>query len=176
MSLYDNICDHAIANYGLITTAEAEGLGVIRKDIGEWVKLGRLEKLGRGVYRIAHYMPTEYDHYAAAVALVGGDAMLWGDSVLAMHNLAQVNPLHTFVAVNRRVRKELPEWLQVVKLPQDAQEDYFNGIRCQNLASAIRNARGRIMTERLVDAVKNAEKKGLLRLSEARNLKKELNV
>ena len=121
-------------------------------------------------------MPTEYDHYAAAVALVGGDAMLWGDSVLAMHNLAQVNPLHTFVAVNRRVRKELPEWLQVVKLPQDAQEDDFNGIRCQNLASAIRDARGRIMTERLVDAVKNAEKKGLLRLSEARNLKKELNV
>ena len=121
-------------------------------------------------------MPTEYDHYAAAVALVGNDAVLWGDSVLAMHNLAQVNPLYTFVAVNRRVRKELPEWVKVVKLPQDAQEDDFNGIRCQNLASAIREARGRIMTERLLDAVKDAERKGLLRLNEVKSLKKEFNV
>lgn len=59
MAQYDQICEQAIGNYGLVTTAEAEALGVRRKDIAEWVKLGRLTRLGHGVYRIEHYLPTE---------------------------------------------------------------------------------------------------------------------
>ena len=173
MCQYDEICERAIGNYGLITTAEAEGMGVARKDIGEWVKLGRLERLGRGVYRIAHYVPTEYDRYAEAVALVGDESMLWGESVLAMHNLALVNPLYVSVAAKRRVRKELPEWLKVVKAPADAKRDVFNGIACQNLASVFRNAKGKILTERLVDAIKESERRGLLRRKEVEQLKKE---
>lgn len=173
MCQYDEICERAIGNYGLITTAEAEGIGVARKDIVEWVKLGRLERLGRGVYRIAHYVPTEYDRYAEAVALVGGESMLWGESVLAMHNLALVNPLNVSVAAKRRVRKELPDWLKVVKAPADAKCDVFNGIACQNLAAVFCEAKGKILTERLVDAIKESDRRGLLRRKEVEQLKKE---
>ena len=173
MSQYDEICERAIGNYGLITTAEAEGMGVARKDIGEWLALGRLERLGRGVYRIAHYVPTEYDRYAEAVALVGDGAMLWGDSVLAMQNLALVNPLQVSVATRKRVRKALPDWIKVVKAPADAKCDVFNGIACQNLAAVCRDARGKILTERLVDAIKESERRGLLRRKEVEQLKKE---
>ena len=173
MSLYDDIFEHAIANYGLVTTAQAEEMGVVRKDLGEWVKLGRLEKLGRGVYRIAHYLPSEYDRYAEAVALVGADAAVWGESVLAMHNLALVNPLQVSIAVGRRVRKALPGWIKLVKLPTDAEIDTFNGIRCQNLASAICEAKGSILAERLEEAIRESERKGLLRVSESERLKKE---
>ena len=52
MALYDQICEQAIGSYGLITTMDAESLGVRRKDLVEWVKLGRLTRLGHGVYRI----------------------------------------------------------------------------------------------------------------------------
>ena len=173
MSLYDDICEHAIGNYGLVTTAQAEEMGVVRKDLGEWVRLGRLEKLGRGVYRIAHYLPSEYDRYAEAVALVGGDAAVWGESVLAMHNLALVNPLQVSVATGRRVRKALPGWIKLIKLPADADIDTFDGIRCQNLASAIGEAKGRIIAERLREAIREAERKGLLRVSELERLEKE---
>lgn len=176
MSQYDDICEMAIGNYGLVTTAKAEGLGVARKDLGEWVHLGRLERLGRGVYRIAHYVPTEYDRYAVAVALVGEGALLWGDSVLAMHNLALVNPLCVSVATGKRVRKKMPDWLKVVKAPANARAEVFNGIPCQDLASVFRDMRGKIMTDRLLAAMREADRRGLLRRRDAERLKKEFRT
>ena len=173
MTLYDQICEQAIGNYGLITTMDAESLGVRRKDLVEWVKLGRLTRLGHGVYRIAHYLPTEYDRYAEAVAIVGKDAALWGESVLAMHNLAMVNPLRVQVATGRRVRKALPKWIELVKKPEGAEEDVFEGIRCQNLASVILECRGKLMTDRLLGAIDDASRRGLLRSGEVEMLNRE---
>ena len=174
MAQYDQICEQAIGNYGLVTTAEAEALGVRRKDIAEWVKLGRLTRLGHGVYRIEHYLPTEYDRYAEAVALVGKDAALWGECVLAMHNLAMINPLRVQVATGRRVRKVLPRWIELVKKPDNAEEDVFEGIRCQNLAKVILDCRGKLMTERLRGAIDDASRRGLLRSSEVEMLNREV--
>ena len=176
MTRYDDICKAAIGNYGLVTASQARKLGVLLKDMLEWVKLGRLEKCGRGVYRLVHYLPTEYDQYAVAVALVGDDAMVWGMSVLAMHNLALVNPDGISIATKRRVRKVLPQWIHIVRLPKNAQMDDFNGIRCQKLAAAIREARGKIMTDRLAAAVRDAERKGLLNVTEVELLTKELSA
>lgn len=56
MAQYDSICDEAICNYGLISTERAAELGVHRKELYDWVRLGRMEKCGRGLYRIAHYL------------------------------------------------------------------------------------------------------------------------
>lgn len=176
MTLYDDICDAAIGNYGLVTSSQATRLGVHLKDLLEWVKLGRLEKCGRGVYRLAHYLPTEYDRYAEAVALVGNDSLVWGESVLAMHNLALVNPLQISIASKHRVRKKLPDWIRVIKLPKNAREDDYVGIRCQNLAQAIHDAKGKVMTERLSTAIQDAENKGLLGITEAEALKKEFSI
>ncbi len=117
MALYDQICEQAVGNYGLIAAMDAESLGVRRKDLVEWVKLGRLTRLWHGVYRIKHYLPTEYDRYAVAVAIAGKDATLWNESVLAMHNLAMFNPLCVQIATGRRARKALPKWIELVKKP-----------------------------------------------------------
>ena len=173
VALYDQICEQAIGNYGLITTMDAEALGVRRKDLVEWVRLGRLTRIGHGVYRIEHYLPTEYDRYADAVAIVGRDAALWGESVLAMHNLAMVNPLCVRVATGRRVRKALPKWIELVKKPEGAEEDVFEGIRCQNLASVILECRGKLMTDRLLGAIDDASRRGLLRSGEVEMLNRE---
>ena len=54
MTKYDELCDVAVANYGLVTAKEIDALGIHLKDVLEWIKLGRMEKRGRGVYRIAH--------------------------------------------------------------------------------------------------------------------------
>ena len=150
--------------------------GIHLKDVLEWVKSGRLEKRGRGVYRIAHYLPTEYDTYAEAVALVGDTAMICGESVLAMHNLALVNPVRVHVAVRRRLRKELPDWIETEKATSEITEDNFNGIPCQKLSEVIRLSRGKILTERLVSAVHEAGTKGLLDVFEYEALKKEFSV
>ncbi len=173
MKLYDNINATAISNYGLITSSQAAELGVRLKDLLEWVKNGRLEKCWRGVYRLVNYLPTEYDRYAEALATVGMDSMIWGESVLAMHNLALVNPERIEVATTRRVRKELPTWIVLTRLQTEHQHEVFNGIYCQPLVDAFRYCKGKIMTARLAEAVREAERKGLLGFTEAETLKME---
>ena len=176
MTQYEAITDLAMEHYGLVTSAEAAANGVRVKDMAEWVKLGRLEKCGRGVYRLVHYVPTEYDRYAEAIAHVGEGAMVWGQSVLAMHNLALVNPPQIDVACARRVRRSLPKWIRLVKTPAGAKAEEFNGIRCQSLAQALRDARGSVMTERLATAVREAGMRGLLGAGEFEELKKEFGA
>ena len=173
MRQYDELCDVAVANYGLATAKSIAALGIHLKDVLEWVKSGRLEKRGRGVYRLTHYLPTEYDTYAEAVALVGDTAMICGESVLAMHNLALVNPARVHVAVRRRLRKTLPEWIEAEKATADMTEDNFNGIPCQKLAEVIRQSRGKVLTERLSTAVREAGTRGLLDVFDYEALKKE---
>ena len=173
MKLYDNINATAISNYGLITSAQATELGVRLKDLFEWVKIGRLEKCWRGVYRLVHYLPTEYDRYAEALAIVGNDAMIWGESVLAMHNLAMVNPEKIEVATTRRVRRELPPWIDLIRLQDEPLHDLFNGIHCQKLTEAFRHCKGKVMMHRLAGAVREAGQRGLLGFTEAEILKKE---
>ena len=173
MKLYDSINEMALSNYGLITSAQASELGVRLKDLLEWVKIGRLEKCWRGVYRLVHYLPTEYDRYAEALVTVGKDAMIWGESVLAMHNLAMVNPDKIKVATTHRVRKKLPVWISLVRLLEDSPSDNFNGIRCQPLSEAFRHCHRIIMPQRLAEAIREAEQKGILGFNEVETLKKE---
>ena len=176
MNQYDTICEDAIGNYGLISTEKAAELGVHRKELYDWVRLGRLEKCGRGLFRISHYLPTEYDNYAIAVALVGGEAWLWGDSVLAMHNLALVNPLRYKVATKRNVRKALPEWVEVTHRFSVADADEFNGIPCQNLASVFIDYRNVLMPERIRQAIKEASGRGLLNVADMERLRREFEL
>ena len=176
MSKFDEISELAIDNYGIVTAAQAVKIGVALKDVHEWVQSGRLEKVGRGVFRLRNYPYSEYCHYAEAVALVGDGAWICGDSVLAMHNLALVNPLRICVATTKRVRRTLPEWIEVVKKSGDADKDDFNGIPCQNLASVLIEARGRLMLERLHQAITEARGRGLLSVPDNERIKKEFNV
>ena len=93
MTAYEKIYEQAADNYGYITTREASELGVPKSEMSALAKRNRLVHKGYGVYRLAtHYQPTEFDGYAEAVLLGGDGAIVWGESVLAMHDLALVNP------------------------------------------------------------------------------------
>lgn len=176
MAKFDELADRAVENYGIVTSAEATEMGIALKDVKEWVDNGRLEKVGRGVFRLCKYPYNEYCHYAEAVALVGEGAWICGESVLAMHNLALVNPLYTFVATTKRVRRTLPDWIKVIKKASEQDKDDYNGIPSQNLASVFIEAKGRLMTDRLQQAIGEARKKGLVSVGDNERLKKEFGV
>ncbi len=162
MTNFEKVYEIGADRYGLVTAEDAAKAGIHRKQLLAWEKMGRLERCGRGVYRLNHHVPTPLDHYAEAVALVGNGAIIYGDGVLAMHNLALVNPLQVSVAVDRRVRRNLPGWIRLVKKPADVREELFEGVPSQSVADAIRACRGSVMKERLVDAIDQAEREGLL--------------
>lgn len=171
---WQKINEIGLENYGIVTTDDVRDVCNVSVELPRWVKSGRLERLGYGVYRLVQYVPSEFDRYAEAVALVGKESYVYGISVLAMHNLALVNPSKVFVATSQRKRRRLPEWVSVVTRRESGGVD-GNGIRSQGVADAIRACRKVVMRERLVSAIADAKLRGLIDYKEAQVLEKEFS-
>ena len=176
MALYDDIYEVAANNYGLITSFEAKKMGISYKELSRLAADGRLTRLGYGVYRIKHHVPTPHDIFAEAVALVGPGAYLFGGSVIALHGLAPTNPARITVATPFRVRKALPSPIKVIHSKNVSNVTHYEGIPSQNIVEAIRASRNTIMTERLEDAVKNARINGLITEIEEATLLEEFYI
>ena len=175
MTHFDEIYEIAADNYGLVTAAQAKGAGVVGAELFRYVQDGRLTKLGHGLYKLTRYVPTEYDTYAEAVAHVGEGSYLYGDAVLAMHDLAFVNPSRIKVATDKRIRKKIPHWINVVQPEKPVTPTYDNGIPAQSVADAILTCKKTVMRERLLDAVRDAQQKQLLYLGDYEKLKEEFH-
>ena len=78
MAHFDDIYDIAADGYGIITAAQAREAGAAPSEPNRWCADGRLLRRGHGVYKLARWVPTSYDAYAEAAALVGGGAYLHG--------------------------------------------------------------------------------------------------
>ena len=172
MSHFDDIYEIAVDRYGLVTYAEAKAIGVTGAELARWEAAGRLEKCGHGVYKLARYVPTPLDRYAEALALVGRGSAIWGESVLAMRGMAYANPPVVYVAVDRRVRRRLPPWIELVY--ESINCDEFEGIACQALRDAIISCVDRVLPERLEDAAREGVQQGVLSRDQFDDLKREL--
>lgn len=136
MTKYEDIFDIAADNHGLITSAQAREAGITNNELVQYAKRGRVTKVGHGLYQLTQWVPEQNDAYAWAVMSVGPSAVLYGESVIAMLNLAPTNPTRMFVATPRRTRRKLPnsikvEWLRGIKPTAT-----YNGIPCQSAQDA----------------------------------------
>ena len=125
------------------------------------------------MYRVIHHAPTRYDVYAASVALVGSDAYLYGESVLALCELIPTNSYRMFVATPRRVRRNLPDSVIVIQRADQSDVGSIEGIPSQIVLAAIRSCKGVIMKDRLSDATRRARELGYIRLAEEYDFLKE---
>ena len=174
MAHFDDIYDIAADGYGIITAAQAREAGAAPRELTRWCADGRLLRRGHGVYKLARWVPTPYDAYAEAVALVGGGAYLHGESVLAMHGLALVDPRAIEVATPKRVRRRLPSWVEPVIAPKGERATSYEGIPSQRVADAIESCAGSVMPARLLEAAKQARGEGLVTAGEYERLEREL--
>jgi predicted transcriptional regulator of viral defense system len=174
MTNYDTIYEYAADNYGLITSSEAKTLGIPNVELVKLAHRGRLQRLGYGVYRIEHYIPTINDKYAEAITLIGNGAAIYGESVLAMHGLALVNPNAIYVAVRNRLRKTIPPFIKVIHPDKPINVVEYEGIPAQSVFEAIIACKSVVMTDRLIGAVVEAERQGLISSVKAKNARKEL--
>lgn len=177
MIAYKKIFEEAIGNFGLFLIGDAAGLGISRTAVLKLVERNRLERLGRGVYRICDYIPDRdgLDAYAVAVAVCGKDAYLYGPSVLAVHGICPVDPSRIYVATPHRFRGKVPAGI-VLKTNTLAKEGIrpVEGIKAQEVSAAIVASLGIIMLPRLLEAVDRAVEKGLLDKAQAEKTIKEL--
>ena len=174
MTYYDEIYEHAADNFGLITASEARAIGVSNVDLVKIAGRGKLRRVVYGVYRLTHYVPTDFDQYAEAVAIVGTGSFIFGQSVLAMFGLAFVNPRTIAVATSARVRKKLPPYIKIVPAKGDIEVTKYDGIPIQSVADAFRTCRTTVMTERLLPAIEEARRQALVTEREAKALTKEI--
>lgn len=176
MTKFDDIYEDAIDNFGLISSKRARELGVTNNELVQYACRGRIERVGQGLYRLTKRIPETNDTYALAVALVGPDAYLFGESVIAMHNLAPTNPKHVDVATSRRIRRKLPAFIRVTDRRPENDLKLYDGIPSQSISAAIRSCEGKMMPERLEEAVRNARREGLLLKDEEKALLEELRA
>jgi predicted transcriptional regulator of viral defense system len=141
---------------------------------------GRLERAGRGVYRVPVLPRGEHDDLAAAVAWAAGRGVVSHESALQLHGLADVNPsrIHLTVprnnhpraaggAMHRTHRRELAasDITQVDFLP---------------VSTVVRTVRDCIVAGtdpyQLRRAIDQAERDGTLRRTAAADLRDELDA
>ena len=163
MSAYDEIWGLAEDNFGIITSAQAKVIGVSRQNIKKMEKSGKLMRLSYGVYLVKHHVPTANDVYATGVAMAGAKSYLRGASVIALLCLAPTDPAYIYIGAENRVRRSLPDGY-IVKDMTKANTTFYEGIKCQTLVDALRDARseGVMEGDRVYAAAVLANEKGLL--------------
>ena len=177
MTYYNRIFDEAIGNYGIISSAKAKEIGIPIVELAKLAKRGRLRRIGYGVYKLVQYSPAPdgLDAYADSLAIVGADAYLYAQSVLAMHHLCPTNPSRIYVATPHRSRKVTDKGIVIIDNKPCYELEWYDGIPSQSIPLAIRSSKGTIMGERLREAVNTALRKELIDKPTARKLTKELN-
>lgn len=152
----------ALYNYGYVTTKDAAEAGVPAVELPKLAARGGLENVAYGLYRVPYIPATAYDQFAEALLRVGEGAYLHGESVLALFGLADVNARRIKVAVRRRTRSRLPAFIELTRVKDKASTTVYQGLESQSVADAILECRGRIQTQRLLEAAKQAQSEGLL--------------
>ena len=152
----------AFDHHGIVTTDQAVAAGVPAVELRKLAARGALSRVGFGVYRMEEAPTTPLTPYAQALALVGPGSMLADESVLALHELALVNPRAIKVATNRRVRTNLPATIKLIhRVTTDAVE-VVDGLATMPLKDALLACRGRVMRERLAEATHTALARDLI--------------
>jgi len=155
--------DVALDQYGYITPTDAEALGVPAIELRKIAQRGGLDHSAYGLYRFADIPITEFDTFMEAVLRSGPDAHLTHDAVLALHGLALVNPRRIRVGSPHRVRRTLPESIEVIRehvAPDDLTS--YEGIPSTTVRRALLDSRDIVMIDRLVEATEEAGRRGLV--------------
>jgi predicted transcriptional regulator of viral defense system len=101
MPIWDRLVELAAEQHGYVTTRDARDIGVDPVQLRLLAARGRLERAGRGVYRVPVLPRGEHDDLAAAVSWTLGRGVISHESALALHALADVNPSRIHLTVPR---------------------------------------------------------------------------
>lgn len=176
MKHFEIVYQAAVKEHGVITWSKAASLGVSSSELNRFCADGRLERRGRGVYRITHYAPTPLTRYTETLALVGKDAHLYGSAVLSLNRLVDIESNAVSVASNARVRKRLPEWVHLKKSKREDVCIEYDGIPCQPVADAIIACASELPITVLQNATEVAHQRRLVSGSQRRSILQALGI
>jgi predicted transcriptional regulator of viral defense system len=170
---------------GLLTSKEARTLGIQDSVLARLTQRGRLERMSRGVYRIAHYPADRLAQYREAVLWAQAShhgperIALSYETALLIYGISDVNPAHVHLTVPKavRLRRQHPEWITVHRADLTEQEiGQHEGIPVTTVERSILDVlstthRPEIARQAITDALRD----GLLSTAQAGDLRKIVN-
>ncbi|WP_205911733.1 type IV toxin-antitoxin system AbiEi family antitoxin domain-containing protein [Berryella intestinalis] len=142
----------AVDGFGLITSAQAAELGMSNAELVQQARMGRFTRVARGVYRVSVWPPQPEAPYAIAVKAVGDEALLYGESVVALLDLTPTDTSAIWVATPKRVRRTIDISAEIIQSSEAAPASVkiirsreidpvsIKGIPCQPITDAIISA------------------------------------
>ncbi len=154
----------ASQHHGVVTVAAGGDAGVPAVELRKLASRGALQSYGNGVYTHLDVPVTPLTQPALAVALAGEGAFLQRESVLHLLGLGQFNPKRIRVGTRRRVRRTLPEWMELQYLPGVGNDDLtvYEGISATSVRRALADMEHRMPPDRWSGLVKQARESGLI--------------
>ena len=174
MAKIDDIYE-AVDDFGLITSAEAVGLGMSKAEMVQQEKLGKLVRVARGVYRMPVWPSQPQAPYAIAVKAAGEGAFLYGESVVALLGLAPTDPTKIWLASPKRCRRNLGSGV-TVKRATGVCPVFVEGVACQPVVDAIVAAGQTMGTSRAEEALREALARGYIVQADADRIGTELSL
>ncbi len=169
---------------GLFTSKEARSLGIQDSVLVRLRQRGRLERMSRGVYRIAHYPAERLAQYREAVlwarASNGPERMaLSHETALLLYGISDVNPprVNLTVPVSARMRRVHPKWIELHRANLTTEDiQLHEGMPVTTVERSILDV---LATTRRSDfarqVIADALRKGLLSPAQASAVRKHIN-
>lgn len=169
---------------GLLLSSEARALGIQDSVLVRLAQRGRLQRMNRGVYRIAHYPEDKLDLYREAIlwarASQGPELIaLSHETALLLYGISNVDPSHVNLSVPKsaRLRRQQPEWITIHRADL-GREDFkeHNGVPVTTVGRTVTDV---LSLTRRADSARRAItvalRKGLIDAAEGRSLRKRVN-
>jgi predicted transcriptional regulator of viral defense system len=179
MAIWDRLVELAAGRHGYVTTRDARDIGVDPVQLRLLAARGRLERAGRGVYRVPVLPRGEHDDLAAAVSWTLGRGIISHGSALALHALSDVNPsrIHLTVPRNNHPRAAGGELYRIHRRDLQAVDVMsVEGIPVTTVARTIKDGlKTGTDPYQLRAAIEQAEANGTLRRAPAAELRAALD-
>lgn len=169
MNLYRLLLPRATEQHGLLTPADALGVGGTRAALVMLARRGALEHLSHGIYRVPELAGDPLEQHQEALLRFPG-AVLSHDTALDLHDLCDINPttLHVTLPRQSRVRKEVPSWITIHRGNRGERDiTWHEGLAIVTPARAILDGIETNVGQRFIDqALETARRRNLLSMSE----------
>lgn len=164
MGYRKDLWEIAAGRHGVITVPEAEEAGVPAVEVRKLAHRGALRPYGKGVYVHRDVPATALTEPATAAALAGEGAFLHREAVLDLVGLGQFNPRRIRVGTRRRVRRSLPDWMELETRTDVVDRDLtqYQGIPGTTVRRALEDMQDRMPPDRWETLVADARRRALI--------------
>jgi predicted transcriptional regulator of viral defense system len=170
---------------GLLLSKDARALGIRDSVLVRLAQRGRLERVSRGVYRIAHYPADRLAQYREAVLWAQANhhgpehIALSHETALLIYGISDLNPsrVHLTVPMSARLRRKRPAWITIHRADLTDQEiAQHEGIPVTTVERSILDVQSTGQrTDVARQAINDALREGLLSSTQAGSLRKRIN-